>query len=249
MKVLAYVGSYRNNKSLSLKITKFLMDELSCYDKNLEFKILMPAQLNIRNCIGCTNCFLTGDCAFVDDINLVINEMSSSDLIILVSPVYFHQVSGNVKTLIDRMSYLAHTLRYTGKLGISISVSDTNGNKQVNEYLREVLESLGMSILSQLSFETSGMSDLAIKSIIRMNTKKIIKKISNEEYEISANQDIFFKNYRKQLLNSPDYYEKKYWADNEYFNFTNFYDLFRNKTKRNLLNGDKAPIIQREVRE
>lgn len=101
--------------------------------------IYTPNELKINDCIGCSKCFFEGKCFILDDMSIVKNKLIDSDLIIFASPVYVHQITGCFKTFIDRIGYWTHTLKLTGKIGVSVALSDNNGNEFVIEYISKVM--------------------------------------------------------------------------------------------------------------
>jgi len=67
--------------------------------------------LNFRGCQACMAC-KTGaeDCVLNDDLAQVLAAIKGADIVILATPVYFAQVTGPMKSLIDRMySFLTPT--------------------------------------------------------------------------------------------------------------------------------------------
>lgn len=58
----------------------------------------------IRYCKACAYCEThNGACTQHDDMAEIIKEILKSDVIVFASPVYFYSVSGQLKTLIDRL--------------------------------------------------------------------------------------------------------------------------------------------------
>ncbi len=53
-------------------------------------------------CTGCYACQKTGTCVQKDDVQKIIDQMLSADIIVLSTPVYFYTVSAQLKALIDR---------------------------------------------------------------------------------------------------------------------------------------------------
>ncbi|CAG9367897.1 MULTISPECIES: flavodoxin family protein [Clostridium] len=235
-KIFAYVGSYRGNNSYSIQLTKELVKNLNdLLNLDIEFKLYTPDNLKINDCVGCASCFLSGKCSRNDEFEEVKNEILESDIIIFSSPVYFHQVSGAMKTFIDRISYWAHTLELRGKIGVSINVSDTNGNKFVEEYLDKVMSTLGMVVLKNISIQTSNIGNkVAFSSIIRVLSNQIVNSINNKDFHISSIQEIYFQNMKVSMNNkSNDEYEKIYWKKNKLFEYDTFSDLFNDSCKIN----------------
>ncbi|MBF0480307.1 MAG: flavodoxin family protein [Desulfovibrionaceae bacterium] len=65
-------------------------------------------ELNYRGCQGCMACKTKrDDCALSDDLTEVLEAVRETDVLVLASPVYFWDVSSQLKTFIDRtFSYL-----------------------------------------------------------------------------------------------------------------------------------------------
>lgn len=58
---------------------------------------------NINDCLGCGLCYnFHKECPQKDDAALIIKKMVNSDVIVMASPVYFYNICGRLKTLIDR---------------------------------------------------------------------------------------------------------------------------------------------------
>lgn len=63
---------------------------------------LRLAELKIDYCSACYACKKLGHCAKQDDMQLVLDKMAESDVIVLATPVYFYTMSAQLKTMIDR---------------------------------------------------------------------------------------------------------------------------------------------------
>ncbi len=58
---------------------------------------------NIHPCIGCAKCQTGEDgCVFKDDMQELNPELIAADLIVLVSPIYYFNVNGQMKVTVDR---------------------------------------------------------------------------------------------------------------------------------------------------
>ncbi|WP_415718296.1 flavodoxin family protein [Maridesulfovibrio sp.] len=63
--------------------------------------------MNYTGCIGCMSCKGKAErCVIKDDLTPVYEEMHESDIVVLSSPVYFGDVSGQAKQFIDRLYHL-----------------------------------------------------------------------------------------------------------------------------------------------
>ena len=65
----------------------------------------------IKFCKGCLACQKLGKCVINDDANEITLKMKEADVIVWATPVYYYEMPGQMKTLIDR----ANSLFATGK--------------------------------------------------------------------------------------------------------------------------------------
>lgn len=70
------------------------IEKVNLYDKNIGF------------CKGCLACQKTQHCVIEDDANLIIQKMLVADVIVFATPIYFYEMSGQMKTLLDRTNPL-----------------------------------------------------------------------------------------------------------------------------------------------
>ena len=74
----------------------------------------------------------------------------SADGLIVASPVYAYQVTGQLKRFIDRMSYLFHRQEMVGKPAVIVITTDGGGSKQVYKYLKMTLSGWSMDIAGNI---------------------------------------------------------------------------------------------------
>jgi putative NADPH-quinone reductase len=58
----------------------------------------------IKFCIGCFGCQRTGACVFKDDVPAIMDSVLNADVVCWATPIYYYEMSGQMKTLIDRMN-------------------------------------------------------------------------------------------------------------------------------------------------
>lgn len=58
----------------------------------------------IRFCIGCLSCQTTHRCAINDDVAPIMEKVLNADVVVWATPIYYYEMSGQMKTLIDRMN-------------------------------------------------------------------------------------------------------------------------------------------------
>jgi multimeric flavodoxin WrbA len=107
MKVVAFNGSPRKDGNTTLLI-KHIFDELE--ERGIETELVRLSEKEIHGCIACYECIKNRDqrCAVKDDAaNECIVKMLGADGIILGSPVYFNDVTPEMKALIDRAGFVS----------------------------------------------------------------------------------------------------------------------------------------------
>ena len=100
----------------------------------LSCTVFYPHDMDIRECIGCYQCFNTGSCVFEDDMTEIIDAVDRSRLVVICTPVYTNTVPANLKMLIDRFQAhsAAQTLGRTGHgpvRGVILSVAGRSGQE------------------------------------------------------------------------------------------------------------------------
>ncbi|MCP4725149.1 MAG: flavodoxin family protein [bacterium] len=113
-------------------------------------------ELEINNCIGCAKCREESVCSFEDDMTGLRKSIEDSDILVFASPVYWCDVTGLMKTFIDRLYYYHHpknTHLISDKKGLVISPL---GETKVF-YETEILVSFYNRLLFSLSIELIDM--------------------------------------------------------------------------------------------
>ncbi|MBO7467222.1 MAG: flavodoxin family protein [Bacteroidaceae bacterium] len=59
---------------------------------------------DIQFCEGCLGCHKLGHCVINDDVNDIMAKVLKSDVVCWATPIYYYEMSGQMKTLIDRMN-------------------------------------------------------------------------------------------------------------------------------------------------
>lgn len=72
------------------------VEKLSLMDQTLQF---------CKGCLACQNT-KTGHCVMQDDADRIVTKMAKADVIVFATPVYFYEMSGQMKTLLDRTNPL-----------------------------------------------------------------------------------------------------------------------------------------------
>ena len=80
--------------------------EKGAADAGNEVEFIRLADKKIGFCIGCLACQNTQRCVIPDDAVSIAEAMKDADVLVFATPVYYYEMSGQMKTLLDRMNPL-----------------------------------------------------------------------------------------------------------------------------------------------
>lgn len=101
--VLIITTSLRSGSNSDLLAERFAQGAMDA-GNNVETVSLKGK--GIRFCVGCLTCQKTQRCAIQDDANDIVEKMKGADVICFATPVYYYEMSGQMKTLLDRANSL-----------------------------------------------------------------------------------------------------------------------------------------------
>ena len=71
-----------------------------------DVEIIRMREKNYRFCLGCFACQRTGKCVIKDDMAEIVPKMEQADVLVFATPIYYYEMSGQMKTLLDRANPL-----------------------------------------------------------------------------------------------------------------------------------------------
>lgn len=102
-KVIVISASLRANSNSALLAEKFAQGAIDAGNK---VEIISLKGKNIAFCRGCLACQKTGSCVIKDDAIDITEKVMNADVVAWATPIYYYEMSGQMKTLIDRMNSL-----------------------------------------------------------------------------------------------------------------------------------------------
>jgi multimeric flavodoxin WrbA len=113
MRVIGFNGSPRKQWNTATLLGKALEGAAS---QGAETELIHLYDLDFKGCISCFSCKTKdsksyGRCAVQDDLTPVFSKIETADAIILASPIYFGNVTGEMKSFMERLlfPYLTYT--------------------------------------------------------------------------------------------------------------------------------------------
>ena len=141
MKALCIIGSPRENGS-----TAYLIDKVieGIKESGAEVARYCLGRAKIEYCIGCKSCEKTGRCFQNDDVNLIIKDLEDSDIVVIGSPSYWGDITGQLKVFFDRNTPYSNTnpkgtFKHRERVGLSIAVR-TGNNEEENAHIIKTID-------------------------------------------------------------------------------------------------------------
>lgn len=166
MKAVILSGSPNPNGSTSA-VTAEISRALNAH--NFETRSYHLHDMDIAYCRGCKSCERTGSCVQPDDTQKIIEDILASQLVIVASPAYWGDITGQMKVFIDRCTPYSNTnparpaIASSAK-GAAIAVragSNRDENMNLVHTIEHFLGHLGIPLVSYFTVESiSSKQDL-----------------------------------------------------------------------------------------
>ena len=156
MKIVAIVGSPRPNGNTSYLVDQALQEAAT---HGCETEKIMLSQYRINPCLGHEDCAKFSACKQKDDAPGILDKFRLADGIILATPVYFYNMSAQMKAFVDRYYFLyTHDILLKARCAGFIVIAGSDGVDQTARALRRFLklasDSPDSSILTLTGFAT-----------------------------------------------------------------------------------------------
>ena len=107
-KIIIIDGGPRKNFNTASMLQKFAEGATSVSDK-IEVKTVRLYGLDYKGCMSCMACKIKGKasnvCKFKDALTPVLEEIAEADGLALGSPIYFGDVTGQMRTFLERLAF------------------------------------------------------------------------------------------------------------------------------------------------
>lgn len=154
--VLIINGATRINGNTDILVGKIID---GAKNAGLNPNLIELRNKNISNCIGCYRCFKESECNFQDDMTKIRNQINSTELMILASPLYWCGVTGLMKTFLDRLFFYYHPRKkdlISGKKAIIVTPMNQKNvdfeSEVLVEFYKRLLDRLGVKIMGMFFF-------------------------------------------------------------------------------------------------
>lgn len=101
-------GGPRRNMNTAQMLRKIAEGALSV-DADIEVKTFRLYDLNYKGCMSCMACKVKGKamniCKFKDPLSPIMEEIARADGLVLGSPIYFGDITGQMRTFLERLCF------------------------------------------------------------------------------------------------------------------------------------------------
>lgn len=180
-------------------------------------------------CVGCFQCIMKGEdnCPQADKTQEILASILRSQVIIINSPAYCREMTGQLKTLFDHYAYMwmPHRPRKEmfSKIGIAISTAAGSGAGKVSKSIASQLFWWGVTKTYRVHFNVNAAcwQDVSEKTKVKIVKKadKISEEIKNQIDKTKPNikTKFMFNILRKmQMANDWNKTDRDYWQNNNW---------------------------------
>lgn len=242
MHFIAIIGSCNKN-SFTEMLTKSILLKLCKEHDDYSYEIITLNEYNLLYCCGCKICFKKGCCPFdyKDNFIFIKSKMKNADCLIFASPVYAHNITGIMKTFIDRMTLSLHLMNYAGCFGITLATTERNGQETVIEYLKKMQNHMGIKNIGNLSCVRNSFNP---KEFIEESVRDIEMFINNNYSFSSVELEDYYLHLRelyKRITKDGQKltYEMKYWLKSKAKGAYSFQEFAINNKEERIGEGNK----------
>lgn len=213
-KIFCYAGS-SNPKSVTRKICSQLLIELNqLIGEEVQIKIYDGTTSQIVPVKNAASFFSQDALDNMDSMKIIKRDMLSSQIIILGSPVYFHNVSGDMKNLIDRLSYMTHLFPFMEKkvIGVVVVCGSYCGSDEVVKYLVDFEKHLGLGSIKVIEYNSNKMAFNELRKKISIVSQSISQIMNKGIIDYSSDQITTYNEYLRYYTNlNIETKETLYW--------------------------------------
>jgi len=166
MKISVYYGSIHKKKGN----THVIINEFAegAREAGAEVDVILLAEKKIANCMACMTCWTKtpGKCVLKDDMSELLENFMNSDLAVMATPIYSHNVTAIMKAFLDRMvpiidphlvkmanGYTGHIKRHETYPKFGVIATGGYPEQKCCEFVSQYFNRLAQELYSEVVFE------------------------------------------------------------------------------------------------
>ena len=227
MKIFIYYGNKTEEFSSSKIFVDRLLESLKSDSRFSEVIFRTPSNTDFSHISNWRQVI-----EFNEERQKISKEMMESDIILLISPVFINNVSSYMKVFLDNFALWTHVMPLVGKVGVPISISSTNGNEFVNDYLTKIMNYWGILTHKSISITLANKKNEGIERYVRY-VLHVVDALTCRNFSADTSTlNLFFENNVNNFKLDHENYEKSIFNELPYSKCETFdqaYELMKNK--------------------
>lgn len=147
MNIVIINGSPRKNGATARIL--HTMEQQLLGKANVYVEFVNISDLEITPCSGCCLCYKVGHCYMNDDAEKLSNRIALADGLVIGSPTYVSNISGQLKQFIDRGHFVIEQLLH-GKYAVSIATGENYGSSDTSKIITKLLKYSGARVIGKI---------------------------------------------------------------------------------------------------
>ena len=176
MKIVLINSSPRKSGATAKILNEFAEQLNLC--GNVDVVLFHLSDLKINFCEGCCNCYKTGQCFIEDDTNMLLQEIVKADGLVIGTPNYVTNISGQLKTFMDRGHFVLPQL-LKGKHTIGVVTYENVMGGTVYGVLKKLFILSGAKTADKIVVKTTLNSNPIENKKVRASIKSKAHKLYN----------------------------------------------------------------------
>ncbi len=159
MRIVMITGSPHKNGTTSVLADSFAKGAAEAGHEVFRFDAGLK---NVHPCIACEKCHTTDTgCAFKDDMEELNPHLAAADLITFVSPIYYYDITAQMKAVIDRFYAINDSLQVNKKLVLLTAMADDKLTSAdgANLTFTRMAEYLGWEFVGIINADSCGTAE------------------------------------------------------------------------------------------
>ena len=179
-KVIGIVGSPRKQGNSSSIVNEVLR---GAKDSGAQTEVFYLNSMNIKGCQSCMYCRSNNDCCIKDDMQEILENIKEADAVVIGSPIFIYQVSGQTKIMMDRFYPLTdekHNPRFGKKKLVMVYTQASPfffSFRTYIRYMRKAFTAMGLIHYKDIIVTKCFNPNVAVNNIKKMKKAYIIGKL------------------------------------------------------------------------
>lgn len=228
LKILAFIGSPRNEESYTYKIIRQLGEKMNAI-RPTEIEYVFILKTGVPFCDGCLSCVTIGEsaCPQYPTIGPIAAKMNDADGLILGAPVHTFAITGLMKNFVEYFMYKRNRPSFFGKKAVVTCTASGGGHKGVLDFLEGTAQAWGCDVVARLGISSSQMKKERYTTIVDQLTEEIAHQFidaidKSGLAEMTFRQLVNFRamqNMTRSQKGSVNhaYWEKRDWLEANYY--------------------------------